>query len=112
MGSPDFETYTSEELFDVERHIDKERYPARYEELQRQIRRRKPGIKPRKVLPDCPICGKELCKTWVRASTGEEITGLLLVFVPVLWVFSFFFGLGYEGFKCTNCDKEFKSSDV
>ena len=112
MGIPDYETCTLEELIDVERHIDKEKYPERYEEVLRHIRRRKIGIKPRAVLSTCPLCGNELEKAMLPPRKWEEVTGLLLLFVPLLELLSFLFGIDEEGLVCRSCKQEFRNSDV
>jgi hypothetical protein len=46
MNEPDYGTMTLSELRDVERHVDRDAYPERHAEVQRQITLREQGIGP------------------------------------------------------------------
>ena len=48
--APDYDGYTLDELLDVERNIDRERYPERYQEVLAQIARRRAGEGPGALL--------------------------------------------------------------
>ena len=113
MGKIEYEKCTLEELLDVEKHIDKEKYPERFLEVQQRISERNQGIGPKEETKICSSCGTQLERAKISRGKWEWGGIFFLWLIPIVEFFAWFLASSSpDGYVCPNCEKEYRESDV
>ncbi len=72
MSGPDYSSYTLEELEDARAHVNREKYPERYNQIIQEIAKKSEHITKYK----CIKCGHKLCDIEELRATGGDFSQL------------------------------------
>jgi hypothetical protein len=80
FDEPDYSTYSLPDLYDVTQHIDRQRFPQRYDRVRQEIATREASAVPRKAIEESMWSYIE------KGFRGVQVGALLISFTSLFWI--------------------------